>query len=183
MNPLDYIGFLLRIGRDDYTVPSMYRRIEDIGAGDLRAQGIENILMDVDLSLTNFHGKSLDGSVEEKLLEFQRFGMDVYIVSNCKPEREAELRQMFSRYAGVRVIGRAHKPGTDRFLDEYGPGFGGEKTVMIGDRLYTDGEFAARLGAGFIYLSPRSDDAPWYIRLFDKIERNYLEKRLTPISH
>src|SRR3989344_9213023 len=129
---LSYISCL----NPTYIVPDIrLNSIADISSSDLKEMGISSLIFDVDNTICNYNGVSIDSRVEKN---FRKLTKDFKscILSNTNPERVSNLEEYFD----ISVLKTEfRKPSPEAFLKALDylrtdP----ENTAMIGDRLFTD---------------------------------------------
>ena len=111
------------------------RRITDLTAEELRAWGIQGLLLDVDNTLTTHDSQALADEVKAWLDAMQAEGFSLMIVSNAKESRV----QPFADRIGLEFEYRACKPlwfGFARARRRLG--LKKSQCVVIGDQLFTD---------------------------------------------
>ena len=110
-------------------------RITDLTAQELRAWGIQGLLLDVDNTLTTHDSQELSDAVKAWLDAMQAEGFSLMIVSNAKESRV----QPFADRIGLAFEYRACKPLWFGFLRACRRlGLKKSQCVVIGDQLFTD---------------------------------------------
>lgn len=110
-------------------------RITRVTAEDLRALGVEGILLDVDNTLTKFHSQELSEEVAAWLTAMQAEGFRMTVVSNGFKHRVLP----FANKIGLNAVSLSCKPSPIGFWrGARRLGLPRKKCVAIGDQLFTD---------------------------------------------
>ncbi len=126
------------------------RRFEEVPIEQLKADGIEGVLLDADGTLGPHHAREYSDSMASHIRDMVAAGLKVAIYTNAFEDR-------FSAFENVAVVSNVPpKPDPEGFLKamrDYlhleDPG----KVVMIGDNYITDGG-AVDAGMRFIHVKP-----------------------------
>ncbi len=111
------------------------RRITDLTESDLRAWGIQGLLLDVDNTLTTHDSQALSDEVEAWIEYMREVGFSLMIVSNAKESRV----KPFADRIGLAFEYRAAKPlGIGFARARRRLGLSKSQCVVIGDQLFTD---------------------------------------------
>lgn len=149
------------------------RTIADLDLDMLERSGIRGIIIDVDDTLTAWHGRELHATVADAFGELEsRFR--IAILSNCGSKRYGELAEIFSgvpivAHGGNRKPGRAGYREALRLLECQA-----DEAVMIGDRVLTDVYGANRSGIRAILVEAFGTPEPLHLTLVRKAERALL---------
>ena len=151
-----------RTGRFDRgRLPGYLRRIcpnravaevGDIDPSQLRNAGKKLVLLDVDNTLTAWHGEDVPAASSNWIAGLKAAGLRTCVLSNTRrPER---LRRITERLGIDFILGR-FKPSPRMYhqaLEQYG--VRPEEAVMVGDQLFTDVWGANRAGIEAIWVKP-----------------------------
>ncbi|MFO0956307.1 MAG: YqeG family HAD IIIA-type phosphatase [Isosphaeraceae bacterium] len=140
----------------------------ELHADQLRAMGIDALLLDVDCTLKDHGCPDVPAAVVAWLERLRAEGFPIGLVSNGKARRIGPLASAL----GLPFVAMAKKPlpfacrQAARTL-----GVEPSRVAIVGDQLFTD-VLAGRL-AGFrtILVTPTSQDAPWMTRVKRPFER------------
>lgn len=135
----------------------------DLGTEQVRALGLEALILDVDCTLKSYCNTICAPEVTAWVKELLGANLRVCLVSNG---REPRIRR-FAEGLGVPYIARALKPmprGIQTAMRRLG--VTPRQTAMVGDQLFAD-VMAGRLAGVFtILVRPiRPEEEPWYTRL------------------
>ena len=126
-------------------------RITDITAEDLRALGVEGLLLDVDNTLTKFNSQELTEEIDHWLKAMQAEGFKMMVVSNGFAKRVLP----FTEKINLDAVALSCKPspigfwrGAKRLKLPL------KKVVAIGDQIFTDVLGAHFAGIKVIQLMP-----------------------------
>ncbi len=138
-----------------------YGSIGLVPAAELLAKGYQLLLVDIDNTLQKHGSHEPQEEAIEQIDRFLATGFQVYILSNARLDRASN----FGRNLKVQVIGNAGKPGI-RGVEEalLAASVPRERTILIGDQLFTDIWSGTRAGVKTVLLDPISHHEPWYIR-------------------
>ena len=124
------------LGNFGYIAPKMETEsIAYLDVKRLHELGIRGVILDVDNTMTRFHGTSVDEAVTQNL-ERIKSGFATCIISNSTTERRRKLEDYF----GLPVVqSSVKKPNSEPFYEALKLlGTDASETCMIGDRLLTD---------------------------------------------
>jgi HAD superfamily phosphatase (TIGR01668 family) len=144
--------------------------------GELQAEGIEALLLDLDNTLCDPRGDAATEEASAFCAGMREAGMRGYILTNGRRGRAEQLAQTL----GFPCIARAHKPlpGAYRraLRDLRMPK---EAVAAIGDQFFTDGLGAICIGMRLVLVEPRfARDKP-LVRLLSPLDR--IVRRLIPM--
>ncbi len=162
-----------------YLAPHL--RIEsvlDLGVEQIRALGIEALVLDVDCTLKSYCTSICTPEVTAWVKELVEADLRVCLVSNG---REQRIRQ-FAKGLDVPYVARALKPMPLGILTAMRRlGVRPQETAMVGDQLFAD-VMAGRLARVFtILVRPiQPEEEPWFTRLKRRPETILLRWMVTP---
>lgn len=132
--------------------PTIYRRrITDVTADDLRALGVQGILLDIDNTLTTHDNPVLDARVSAWLDAMRQAGFALTVVSNNHEERVCP----FAEAIGLRFQARAAKPLPRGYRGAAASmGLTPQQCVAVGDQIFTDILGANLAGMKSVLLEP-----------------------------
>jgi HAD superfamily phosphatase (TIGR01668 family) len=126
--------------------------VAEVGVEELRAQGIDTVLLDLDNTLVPWQKPDMTEEVKKWLLALKEAGMKLYLVSNT---RQSSRIVTLSEELGIPHVRRAWKPRKKGFLHAMKElGSRPEKTVVIGDQMFTDVLGGNRLGMYTVMVRP-----------------------------
>ena len=126
--------------------------VTDLRAADLRAAGIEAVLLDLDNTLVAWQGMEVPDAVLAWLSELRAAGLKLYLVSNT---RFGKRLRWLSGYLDLPYVRRAWKPRRRGFLAAIRElGVEPERTAMVGDQMLTDILGGNRLGLYTVMVPP-----------------------------
>ncbi len=132
--------------------PTLYRRrITDLTADDLRAFGVQGILLDIDNTLTTHDNPAPDARVTAWLDTMQKAGFSLTVVSNNRDERV----RPFAEAIGLAYQARAAKPLPRGYrAAAQMMGLSPRQCVAVGDQIFTDILGANLAGMRSVLLEP-----------------------------
>lgn len=132
--------------------PTIYRRrITNITVADLRALGVQGILLDVDNTLTTHDNPVLNERVRAWLDEMRQAGYWLTVVSNNRDERV----RPFAESIGLSFQARAAKPLARGYrAAAKSMGLSPRQCVAVGDQIFTDILGANLAGMKSVLLEP-----------------------------
>ena len=132
--------------------PTLLReRIQFVTPEDLRALGVEGILLDVDNTLTKFHSQELSDEVKNWLETMQDEGFKLTVVSNGFAKRVLP----FTDKIGLDAVSLACKPSPIGFWrGAKHLGLPLKKCIAIGDQVFTDVLGSKLAGVKMLLLMP-----------------------------
>lgn len=137
----------------NYFCPDLFiDRVEDIDLTRLKSKGFDTLIFDLDNTLVGWRSKHLAQSVLDWLKKAQDLGFKMCIISNCILKKRVSW---FGEMLGIISIPKAVKPRKKAFLkalDILESTF--NKTVVIGDQIFTDILGGNRLGLYTILVIP-----------------------------
>ena len=127
-------------------------KVQQINLVDLRAQGYDTMLIDLDNTLVSWRGRSINPEVALWLREAAEYGFKLCIVSNCIIGKRVHH---FEELLGIPTVSKAVKPRRRKLLEAIRMLNGRpETTVVIGDQVFTDIWGGNRIGAFTILVTP-----------------------------
>lgn len=135
------------------------------------------VVLDVDGTLTNDKGDSVSQGVREKLGRLSKVA-EVRLFSHGLPERT----RMLADAHGVHFLESSYRKPSRRVVE--GLERQGRRMVVIGDKMLTDGLFAANIGAEFVPVQRiRHADDGWYARFVYFLDdvASYAMRALFPV--
>jgi HAD superfamily phosphatase (TIGR01668 family) len=112
-----------------------FNRITDIGKDFFKDNGIDNIILDIDNTLTHHSSQEIGREVLLWLEDRKKENMGIVLLSNNSEERV----RPFANRLGLEFVPKAKKPlrkGYDEVIDRFL--WDRNRTVSIGDQLFTD---------------------------------------------
>ena len=137
----------------------------------LKETGTDALILDLDDTLVEHNCTDFPATLSGWIKTMRDSNISLVILSNNKKKRIAPLAAQLN----IRFIHRGLKPmtvGYSRALVALG--VPKERTLAVGDQLFTDIWGANRAGIRSLLVNPVSDKATFFIRL-----KRRLEKRLT----
>lgn len=126
--------------------------VTDVTVEDLRREGIDTVLLDLDNTLVGWQRSDISDEVLAWLRELKAARMKLYMVSNTRFGRRIVK---LSEELGIPHVRRAWKPRRKGFLHAMKElGSSPENTVVIGDQMFTDILGGNRLGLYTIMVHP-----------------------------
>lgn len=132
-----YLQFLAKGLTTGNLVTDRKESVVDIDFKELKAQGAQLLIFDFDDTLGEFHATSLPTNVKELLVYLQK-DFKLALFSNCTPERNEILNQVF-RGIDIYMVERSDKPnraGYEEIFDHFS--ISAANAVMVGDKVGTD---------------------------------------------
>jgi len=137
--------------------------------GQLRALGLDALLLDVDGTLKRYRDKEVPPRVAAWLGELAAAGVRLCLVSNGRPQRIGR----FAAACGLPFVARAMKPlpsGCRRALRQLEVVAG--QAAIVGDQVFADVLAGKLAGLRTILVRPiHPEDEPWFTRLKRPFER------------
>lgn len=132
--------------------PTIYRRrITDLTVADLRALGVQGVLLDIDNTLTTHDNPALDAGVAAWLDMMRQAGFSLTVVSNNCDERV----RPFAEVIGLAYQARAAKPLPRGYrAAAQAMGLSPRQCVAVGDQIFTDILGANLAGMKSVLLEP-----------------------------
>jgi HAD superfamily phosphatase (TIGR01668 family) len=128
------------------------RGVTEVSIAELKEQGIEAVLLDLDNTLTRWQSHDVPEEISEWLKELKQSGMKLCLISNTRFGRR--LKKM-SEELEIPFVKRAWKPRKQGFRSALKDlGVSPDRAVMIGDQMFTDVLGANRSGIYSIMVSP-----------------------------
>ena len=145
--------------------------ITHLGAEELRALGVQGILLDADNTLTTHKSEALAPGVADWLSAMREEGFALMLTSNAKRERILP----FAEKLGLPCEGMCGKPlpgGLHRAADRLGlpPG----KLVLIGDQVFTDLWGGKLAGIKTVLVTPWQKESGRAFRFKRWLERPFI---------
>ena len=145
--------------------PRRYCRlgVTEIQIAELKEQGIEGILLDLDNTLTGWQSSEVPQPIIDWLAALKEAGFKLCLLSNT---RHGERLVQLSKDLDIGYVRRAFKPRKKGFLNAMKElGTEPSKTIMIGDQMFTDIIGGNRVGIYTIMVKPMSKGEFVYTRL------------------
>ena len=131
------------------------------------------ILLDIDGTLVTDSDIDISESIIKKVLEIKKQN-EIYL---CTNKRNLERNKKIERILKLKIINSRFKKPNKKILSEFDHDDKKSK-IVIGDKFLTDGIFAYRIGAKFIYVKRRSNGKETFfikiVHLIDKLVYNLL---------
>ncbi len=128
------------------------KAVTEVTVADLREMQIDTVLLDLDNTLVGWQRHDVPVPIRQWLLELKEAGMRLCLISNTHFGRR--LRALSSEL-DIPYIRRAWKPRKQGFLRAMKDlGAVPDKTVMVGDQMFTDVLGANRVGIYSIMVRP-----------------------------
>lgn len=138
----------------------MRKRVYNITVDELKNNGIEALILDVDNTLTTHDNPAPDENVAAWLDEMRKNHIKMIILSNNSEERV----RPFAKILGLEFISRGNKPltgGIERCCKEMGSNK--NNTAVIGDQIFTDIWGGNRFGCITYLVSPiEAENKPFF---------------------
>lgn len=149
-----------------------YPSIYHIPYNQLYAEGFRGIVFDIDNTLVPYDRKEPTGEVEKLITLLRKKGFAIVLVSNNTKRRV----RLFARGIRIRSVFSAVKPlpfGVRKGLTILGTE--PEKTLIIGDQLFTDVIAGNLLGLCTILVPPIQEKEAFYTKIKRGLEKKLLE--------
>ncbi|WP_427339161.1 YqeG family HAD IIIA-type phosphatase [Caloranaerobacter sp. DY30410] len=155
-------------------LPDLYvNTIFDIDLKSLKARCIDSIIVDIDNTLVSWETEYASEEIIDWFKRIKELGFKCCIISNNTKDRVVK----FNRNLEVYAIHRAAKPRKKPFLKAIKfMNTTPDKTVVIGDQIFTDILGGNRLGAYTILVVPISKKEFFWTRIIRKLEKRILKK-------
>ncbi len=155
-------------------LPDLYvNTIFDIDLIALRNRGIDSIIVDIDNTLVAWETEYASKEIIDWFKKIKELGFKCCIISNNTKDRVVKFNKSLEVYA----IHRAVKPRKKPFLKAIKfMNTTPDKTVVIGDQIFTDILGGNRLGAYTILVVPISKKEFFWTRIVRKLEKRILKK-------
>ncbi len=148
-------------------------KITDISPALLKDNGIKGLILDVDNTLSTHHGSVLTNGLEEWLLDMQKAGIKLIILSNSKNKRV----EPFAKSIGLDFIALGLKPlPFGYFKAARAIGLKRSETAIVGDQLFTDSLGGNLSRVRPIILDPILPESMWSFRIKRSLERKLYKK-------
>lgn len=136
-----------------YLCPNLFvRKVEDIDLKKLKEKNFDTLLLDLDNTLVGWRSTKFSPAVLEWLKLAHFLGFKMCILSNCIIKNRVKK---LSETLGLPSIFKAVKPRKKSFLRALkNLGSLKEKTIVIGDQIFTDIFGGNRLGVYTILVLP-----------------------------
>ena len=133
--------------RPDYA----YRRVYDIDAARLRADGISALILDLDNTVCRFNKYDIEPRTAEWIGDWIKSGGRAVLCSNNHPPRVKPVADAL----GIKFLADAHKPRAEAYLSACAViGAQPQNTAEVGDQLITDVHGARRAGLRAVLVNP-----------------------------
>lgn len=156
-----------------FTPTMLKNRITELSAEELRAQGIEALLLDVDNTLTRHHSQELPDDVAVWLSAMKAAGLKLRLVSNSRRPRV----EPFAQRIDLSFEHTSMKPlpfGFWRAAKALGVPKKG--CLAVGDQSFTDVLGAKLAGVRVAQLIPIEEEAGWSFRVRRRLEKRILDR-------
>lgn len=148
-------------------------RVTDIPLSELRAQGVDVLLIDLDNTLTHWRGQKIEERVKSWVWSARAEGFRIALVSNASSRRLAP----HGEFLGIEdIYPRATKPSPkalSKALKKFGVEAG--QAAMVGDQVFTDVLAGNRLGLCTVLVTPIDPNEQWWMRVVRALERRLLD--------
>ena len=171
--------FNLKMFLPDFSID----KVENINLERLKDLGFDSIILDLDNTLVSWKTKAITEDVKNWIKKAQSLGFKLCIVSNCLLRGRVKF---FSDLLNIPFVFRAIKPRKKAFVDalkilDTVP----DKTVVIGDQVFTDVLGGNRMGFLTILVVP-VDKREFYITILQRTMEKILlsgprKKGLIPV--
>ena len=147
------------------------RSLDDLDLGELKARGIDCLLLDFDNTLGPDHATEPTEFSYKMVKKARDMGFDMCLVSNAKSGRSEGIAKKLD----IPCVTYAHKPrpdGVNRALALLGKDK--SKAAMVGDQVFTDVIAGRYAGVYTIFSEKYEKREIWYIvlkRPFEKLVR------------
>lgn len=151
-----------------FTPNLMVKDLQALPLEALQAQGIENLLFDVDNTIVPYNSQGLTQETIEWFKIPKAMGFAMAILSNNNEERLTPV----SEKLGIPFIARSKKPtsnGAKRAMKLLNAK--AEATALVGDQLITDILCGNRMGFYTIVVEPINKNELWITRFNRNFER------------
>jgi uncharacterized protein len=155
--------------------PNLYlRKVQDIDLDDLRARGIDTLLMDLDNTLLPTDTSTLSPEVVNWVVSLPGHGRTAVLVSNNWHQRVHAVAEEL----GLDLVAKAVKPLPFAFLSALSrAGSRRQNAAVVGDQLFTDVLGGRLLGIFTIMVTPLSESDLWHTLMLRHLERAILRGR------
>ncbi len=145
-----------------------FDRVTEITAEDIKSFGANTVLLDADNTLSLHGSQNPAEGVPEWINKMRESGIKLIIISNNDKERI----KPFAEKLGLPFVYKSKKPLKHGFkLGCEKLGSSAEKSVVIGDQLFTDILGGNLFGATTFLTEPLGEDTHPFIKFKRKIER------------
>ena len=147
--------------------------VTSIDLEDLKAKGIELLMLDLDNTLLGWKGSVLADEVTHWMAVVHALGFSVCLVSNAAPARLSVQAQRLN----VDYVPIARKPsrrGLRKAMKRFQKT--PEQTAMIGDQIFADVLAGNRLGVYTILVVPLDLNEQWWMKIVRRLERWVLDR-------
>ena len=128
-----------------------YKDVFSISYEELIKNGYDSLLFDIDNTLVNNYVKDVDYRIKELFSSLKQKGFKIYLVSNSLPIRVHRI----ARSLGVKGYSLAFKPNIVRTMNTIlKHHLEKERTILIGDQIFSDILCANRIGIKSILVDP-----------------------------
>ena len=138
----------------------------------LKERGIKGLIIDIDNTLVGWDTKYASVKTKEWLLNLQKEGFQVCLVSNNTEDRVVTFNEELKLLA----IHRATKPRLipcKRAMEKMGTNV--KNTAVIGDQIFTDVLGGNRMGLCTVLVVPIVSKEFWWTNFVRKVERQVLK--------
>lgn len=166
------------MGKKKIFLPDLeVHRVTDIDLSLLLERGIQGLLLDLDNTLTVWHGLRVEPMVLDWLRQAKAFGFQLCILSNSYASRVQPVGELLS----IPALSMSGKPRKRAFIRGCTRlGLRPEQVAMVGDQLFTDICGANRAGLTSILTEPIDSVEMWatahIARPAEQLLRRYMAK-------
>ncbi|HPO27607.1 MAG TPA: YqeG family HAD IIIA-type phosphatase [Petrotogaceae bacterium] len=164
------VGWMFRIM--DLAVPNEFKKsIRDIDYTMLLEYGYDTVLFDFDNTLMPWHSNEIDAETLQFLRTLLNMGFKIMIASNGKDERFSDVRLQLKNMK-IEVNGMSMKPMARKLKKKIlQVGSSKDKTVLIGDQLFTDVIAGNLCGFYTVKVNPLSSKEGFHTKFFRMLEK------------
>ena len=157
-----------------YFFPDSYAKdVSDVQYGDLKSNGIVNLLFDIDNTLSPVAVPEPDVKTIDLIARLKDMGFNICLLSNGGYKRAAR----FAAPLGVPFVAKAGKPASKGLNNALGAIDAiTANTAVIGDQIFTDILCGKRNNIYAALVRPVSGHEQWYIKLKRVLEAPVLTR-------
>lgn len=149
-----------------------YESVFDIDLGELKKNGVKNLLIDLDNTLVPWGEDKVTEHLIKWLKDLQQDGFSICILSNNIEKRASNLSKM----TGLPYIALARKPAKRAFeLGLKKIDADKRQAAVIGDQIFTDILGGKRTGLKTVLVVPLSKNEFWGTKIVRKFEKLVLK--------
>jgi len=153
--------------------PDLYvESVLELNLEKLKERNIKGLIIDIDNTLVSWEIKYASEKTKEWLLNLEKEGFKVCLVSNNTEDRVVTFNEKLK----LPAIHRASKPRTGAFRKAMKTlGTNVENTAVIGDQIFTDVLGGNRMKLFTVLVVPLEGREFWWTTFVRKIERHVLK--------